>query len=74
MSGTCKKPFYLSGSFLLTYEQINSDVNYHHYYSPVLSGGLRAAEGRMCDAVSLRPDAPGSRGHPPDPPSGLRCT
>jgi hypothetical protein len=43
-----KKTFHLSGSFLLTQEQKNNDVNYHHHYSPTPSG-VQATKGRTCD-------------------------
>jgi hypothetical protein len=48
--GSCKILFHSSGSFLLTQEQKNNGVNYHHHYSPMPSGGSRATEGRTCDA------------------------
>jgi hypothetical protein len=41
--------FYLSESFLLTQEQKINDVRYHHYYSPVPSGGPWATKGWTCD-------------------------
>jgi hypothetical protein len=34
---------------LLTREQKINDLSYHHYYSLVPSGGLRATEGKTCD-------------------------
>jgi hypothetical protein len=45
-----KKPFHLPRPFLLTQEQKNHGVNYHHYYSPAPSGGPMATKERMCDA------------------------
>jgi hypothetical protein len=44
-----KKLFIYRGLSYL-HEQKNNGVNYHHYYSPALSVGLLATEGRMCDA------------------------
>jgi hypothetical protein len=35
------KLFHLFGSFSLTREQKANGISYHHYYSPVPSGGLQ---------------------------------
>jgi hypothetical protein len=45
-----RKPFHLTRYFLHTQVQKNNDVNYHHYNSLTPLGGLRATEGRTCDA------------------------
>jgi hypothetical protein len=67
------KTFSFLGSFLLTREQNNNGVNYHHHYSPRhLEGCGQSKEGRAMP-VSLRLGMPKSRGHPPDPPLGLHC-
>jgi hypothetical protein len=48
---TLQKTFSSILGFLPTYKLKNRDVNYHHYYSPAPSGGPRATEGRICDAI-----------------------
>jgi hypothetical protein len=47
---SCKKHFHSLGSFLLTKEQKNNGINYHHHYAPTPLGGSRATEGRTCNA------------------------
>jgi hypothetical protein len=50
VSGPCEKPFYLSRFSLLTKGQKKNNINYHHYYSTVPSGGPRAIDRLTYDA------------------------
>jgi hypothetical protein len=40
---------YMDHAKTFTYKQKNRGIYYHHYYSPVPSGGPWATEGRICD-------------------------